>query len=520
MAPLIAIFPAALIFLVSICAASTPIVDLGYAQYQGIVDADLNITKFLGMRYASPPTGNLRWQAPTAPSTVAGIQEAKSDPPQCFQGAAGPAPSNPLDPQSEDCLFLSVYSPALNPTKPLPTIVWIHGGAYIWGSAIEYNGTELVLESNREVVVVIIQYRLGLFGFLAGQQVKDNGALNAGLLDQDFALRWVSKNIRKFGGDPDKVAIWGQSAGAGSVLQHVVANNGRTVPQLFRAAITSSTYLPSQYRYNDTIPQTLFNNIASQAGCTETNPLDCLRTVNSTLLHDINENMILASFFGTSPFGPVVDGSFIVQSPTASLKQRLVNGDILLSVINTHEGTLFVNQTEEFDVAQYAQQLFPLFGPKEGAAVASVYESFGSPLDQVDAIMGESVFICPTYLLLDAFPGKSYKGEYAIPPALHGDDIFYYFPSFTFPDDGIAFNNTVFIDAFSQGFLSFAANLNPNARLRPAVTPVWPKWSVATEEMVFNRTELGEPRIFTAPTSPALLSRCEFWRSLRNLTAQ
>ncbi|KAJ7442644.1 Alpha/Beta hydrolase protein [Mycena latifolia] len=504
--------------------ANTPVVDLGYAQYQGAFNPDLNITSFLGIRYAAPPTGNLRWRAPAPPAKVGGVQLAYSDPPKCYQGTFGASPTNPLaardSVETEDCLFLSVYSPALNSTKPLPTIVWIHGGGYFLGSAGDYNGAELVQESSREVVVVVIQYRLGLFGFLAGQQVKDDGALNAGLLDQDFALRWVHKHIRKFGGDPEKVAIWGQSAGAGSVLQHVVAHGGKTHPQLFRAAITSSTFLPSQYGYKDRIPQAVFNDVATQAGCTAADALECLRAVNSTSLQVINFNTMLAGFQDTFAFVPVVDGSFITRRPTDLLAQGHLNGDILLSVTNSNEGTIFVNQSVEYDVAQYARNLFPLFGTSEGAAVASIYQSLGSPLDQVNAILGEATFICPTYRLLHAFPGESYKGEYAVPPALHGDDVLYYFPSFSEFGSTLQFNNTAFRTAFAQGFLSFATNLDPNVKLVPSIAPVWRKWSGAHTEMIFNRTELDMPWIAAAPTSPALLERCDFWHSLRNLTAQ
>ncbi|KAJ7704488.1 Alpha/Beta hydrolase protein [Mycena rosella] len=495
--------------------ASTPIVDLGYAQYQGVFDAALNITSFLGIRYAAAPTGNLRWRVPSPPSTVSGVQLMDTNPPPCYQGLLSAAPA-----QTEDCLFLSVYSPAITAMKLLPTIVWIHGGGYVIGSASDYNGAELVQESNREVVVVVIQYRLGVFGFLAGQQVKDGGVLNAGLLDQDFALRWVNKNIRKFGGDPDKVTIWGESAGAGSVLQHVVAHDGKTEPQLFRAAITSSTLLPSQYMYNDRIPQTRFNNVATEAGCTAADALECLRGVDAAALQEINLNLT-PGFQGTVTFVPVIDQSFITQSPTELLAQGSVNGVILLSMTNTNEGVLFVNQSVEYDAAQYVHQLFPLFGAQESAAVVSIYEPLGSPLDQVNAIMKESIFVCPTYRLLEAFPNASYKGEYAVPPALHGDDVFYYFPSFVQPGSMLQFNNTIFRTAFDQGFLSFAAHLGPNTKLLPSITPAWPKWSEsAPQEMVFNRTEGGAPWISTALTSEALLERCEFWKSVRSLTAQ
>ncbi|KAJ7366930.1 Alpha/Beta hydrolase protein [Mycena albidolilacea] len=525
---LASLFHAALIFLVSIHpvnAATAPVVDLGYARYQGVVDAKLNITAFRGIRFAAPPTGRLRFQAPSSPSPVAGIQQAFDDPPQCYQGALGASATNPLTTrdvdQTEDCLFLSVYSSSLNSTASLPTIVWIHGGGYATGSASQYNGADLVQDSNNEAVVVVIQYRLGLFGFLAGQEVKDGGALNAGLLDQEFALRWVQKNIHKFGGNGNKVTIWGESAGAGSVLQHVVAHNGKTSPPLFRAAITSSTFLPSQYGYADTVPTTLFNDVAGQAGCNGTKPLNCLRTVDGATLANININTILAGFFGTFTFVPVIDGSFITQSPTTALSQGKVNGNILLSVTNTNEGLIFVNQSVQYDVAEYVRTLFPLFGAKESDAAAAIYGSLGSPLDQVTQIMTDSIFLCPTYSLLDAFHGNAYKGEYAIAPALHGQDLINYFPSFTGFNSTLIYNNTAFVNAFTQGFLSFAANLDPNDKLLPTIAPVWPKWSRAAEtEIVFNRTALGAPHIVPTHTSSALLKRCAFWKSVRHLAAQ
>ncbi|KAJ7039553.1 Alpha/Beta hydrolase protein [Mycena alexandri] len=416
-------------------AGNTPVIDLGYAKYQGVVDTTLNLTSFRGIRYAAPPTGKLRWQAPTLPSVVGGIQQAYTDPVQCFQGNLGGAVTNPLatrddDPlQPEDCLFLSVYSPILNPTVPLPTLVWIHGGGYVVGSASQYSGGDLVQESNNEIVVIVIQYRLGLFGFLAGEQIKEDGALNAGLLDQEFALRWISKNV---------LTIWGQSAGGGSVLQH-------TSPPLFRAAMTSSSFLPAQYPYNweDSA-------VIAQAGCKGAAALDCLRTIDSASLQDINLNVTAAGFQGTL-------GN--------------LNGEILLSVTNLNEGFIFVNQTEDYDVAEYVQNLFPLLGVEEVNAVKSLYRSFGSPVAQVTAILGESVFTCSTYLLINAFAGNSYK-------SFHGSDVVNYFPSFTAFDEPIIFNNTGFINAFTRGFLSFA--------LRPSITPLWQKWSPAAEtEIVF-----------------------------------
>ncbi|KAK6992455.1 carboxylic ester hydrolase [Favolaschia claudopus] len=507
---------------------TNPVVDLGYARYQGVLDTKLSIAAFRGIRYGAPPTGSLRFQAPAVPPHVAGIQPAVEDPPQCYQGAFGASPTNPFasrdeaDPvQTEDCLFLSVYTPALNSTVPLPTVVWIHGGGFALGGASQYNGAELVQESDNKVVAVTINYRLGLFGFLAGQEVKDGGAVNAGLLDQEFALKWVQKNIHRFGGDPSKVTIWGQSAGAGSVLQHIIAHNGRTNPPLFRAAITSSAFLPSQYLYNHTIPQTLFNKVVEQAGCSGPTPLECLRGVDSASLANINLNTILAGFQGTFSFVPVVDGSFITQSPTIALARRKVNGHVLLAVTNTDEGSSFVNQGAEYNVTEYVRNLFPLIGEKESQEVAALYAPLGSPLEQVNEIMGDTIMKCPTYSLLNAFPTSSYKAAYAIPPALHGQDVINYFPSITAFNAVLIYNNSAFINAFADSFLSFAVNLNPNDKVRPSITPVWKKWSPASQsEMVFNKTELDAPAIAPDFTSSALLKRCEFWNSVRHLTAQ
>jgi len=366
--------------------------------------------------------------------------------------------------------------------------------------------------------VVLIQYRLGVFGFLPGAAVKRNGALNAGLLDQDFALRWVNQHITKFGGDPAKVTIWGESAGAGSVLQHVIANNGQTKPQLFRGAITSSTFLPSQYRFDDRIPEMLFSEVLAQTNCsTSTNSMACLRAATASALQTANTNINIAGFFGTFTVVPVVDGVFITQRPTLSLAQGKVNGEALLSVTNTFEGTAFVNQSVVVTAAQYSLNLFPGFGTTQANTVGTLYGGLGTQLFQVDAVQGESIFICPTYYLLNAFKGRSFKGEFAIGTGLHGADVVYYFPGTSTP----SFDNTAFIDAFAQSFTSFIINLDPNIKVDPTtITPPWATFNISNTEMLFNKTAAGVPVVQPITTSDALLERCQFWDSVGNLTGQ
>ncbi|KAF8344952.1 Alpha/Beta hydrolase protein [Amanita rubescens] len=523
---------------------NVPIVDLGYAQYAGVINSTTGNTEFLGVRYAAPPTGSLRWRAPQPPASTSGVQFANAGAPSCYniQSGFGLAPTNPyryessqvatenvisrLDERtaqlqfSEDCLFLDVFTPSVNQTELLPVLVYIHGGGYETKFAPSDEGVNhLIQESGNRVVIVVLQYRLGLFGFLPGKAVKHGGELNAGLLDQHFALQWVQQHISKFGGSPHKVTIWGLSAGAGSVLQHVIAQNGNTQPPLFQGAITSSTFLPPQYPYNGVVPEAVYNEVVSQAGCSSSqDTLQCLRNTDVELLDSVNSNIAANAFYGTFIFVPVVDGTFITERPTEALKKGKVNGEMLLSFTNSDEGFIFMNQNSTSSVSNYVAQLFPLFGQKEIDAAAAQYAGLGTPIEQATAIMGEAIFVCPTYLLLRGFRDRSFKGEFAIPPGYHGSDSAYYFPSGPPPYD-----NQAFINAFGQAFTDFTVALNPNFKPDPTnITPKWNRWSeqFGKYEMLFNKTEADTPLIKEFETSIALLQRCKFWESVSELASQ
>ncbi|KAJ7660533.1 Alpha/Beta hydrolase protein [Mycena rosella] len=516
---------------------AAPVIDLGYAQYQGAVNTSTNVTTFHGIRYAAAPINELRFRAPQPPPAVTGVQQATTLPDMCLQTGPGSSSINPLRARtidvgaSEDCLTLSVSYPSNADGAAnglLPTIVWIHGGAYTSGAGSMYRGTDLVAQSNRGIVAVVIQYRLGLFGFLPGTAVKENGALNAGLLDQEFALRWVNKHISKFGGDPSKVTIWGESAGAGSVVQHVVANGGNTQPQLFRAAITSSIALVSQYKYDDRIPELLYSEVVADMNCTTaTNSLACLRAGDVNDLQSVNLKMNAAAFVSMPAFSPVVDGQFITQRPSQSMAQGKVNGRALLAITNAFEGAVLVDPTS-VNVTNYALEVFPNFGPAQAKQVGSLYAGLGTQLFQSSAVIAESLLICPTYYLLRAFPGSAFKGEFAVTPATHGMDILSYFPSVLMDAPALAasvdpapYSNPVFTDAFAQSFTSFAISLDPNIKVDPTtITPPWSKWHLANTEMVFNKTETDVPLVKARKTDDALLRRCQFWESVTELTAQ
>ncbi|KAG0693371.1 Alpha/Beta hydrolase protein [Suillus ampliporus] len=516
-------------------ATPAPIINLGYAQYQGSVDTATNITSFLGIRYAAPPVGDFRWAAPQPPSTISMVQQATTQPTQCYQAPGSTSSTNPFIStfvrkgavgQSDDCLFLNVYTPGsevvATPSGGLPVVVWIHGGGYILGNASSYNGADLVMESNHGVIAVVIQYRLGLFGFLPGEAVKEGGMLNVGLLDQNFALQWVQAFISSFGGDPTKVTIWGESAGAGSVLQHLVAHGGNTQPPLFRAAMISSAVLTAQYNYNDRIPEMLYSEVVDGTNCSSSSDtLSCLRAADIDTLQTLNYDINTNGFSGMPIFVPVVDGTFIVERPTVTISKGRLNGNHLLAVTNSHEGNMFVNQSMLMDVADYVKKLYPNFGSAQAAGAAMMYQNQGSNVDQAILALAETLFVCPTYYLVKAFGERGWRGEFAIPPGLHGNDVPYYFTSKRHYLGLPTHNDFQFTTAFSNSFMAMAMYETPNHRYTPGdITPSWNSWRNDSTEMMFNKTSAGVPDIYPFKTDIALLERCAYWLNVSEYSAQ
>jgi para-nitrobenzyl esterase len=196
---------------------------------------------YRGIPYAAPPIGELRWRPPRPVRAWIGVRQCGSFGPSCPQGGA-PDRQGPLSgSQSEDCLYLNVWTPARSAAERVPVMVWIHGGGFISGSGSLPAGYGERLSGGERVVVVSFNYRLGAFGFLAhpALSVESNHGVsgNYGLLDQNAALRWVRRNIAAFGGDPRRVTIFGQSAGGQSVISHLVSPLSRG---LFARAIAES----------------------------------------------------------------------------------------------------------------------------------------------------------------------------------------------------------------------------------------------------------------------------------------
>ncbi|KAL5492762.1 hypothetical protein ACEPAI_4209 [Sanghuangporus weigelae] len=502
-----------------VSAEDTQVVDLGYAKYKSVRNATLNISSFLGMRYASPPLGELRFQAPQPPTPVSEVQIADTMPQRCPQAGSGQATVNPFAAhvssretyKIEDCLFINVFVPnSVKATSKLPVVVFIHGGGYVAGGMTQTHGSDLIRDGQGHVIAVEMQYRIGLFGFLAGRQVKDKGTLNAGLLDQEFALKWIQKHISSFGGDPSKVTIWGQSAGAGSVYQHIVAHGGATEPPLFRAGMTSSTFVPPQYNYNDLFPESVFQNVVKQTGCSNSSSFECLVSLDASVLQEVNVLVCNSTFYGTMAFTPVIDGVLIIERPIDTIRKGRLNSQTLLSVTNSFEGKSFVNRdtTAQMTLSQYVKQLFPTLTNTQIATAVKLYANLDlvDVYEQAAQVYEEAILFCPTYFLLDAFPhGLAFKGEFAVPPALHALDVGYYFPSSSTPP----IPNSILAAAFSRSFLSMVQTESPRSNgLQDNVLKHWPAYDVRRSEMLFNITENGTAVVKVIHTNPGLVERC------------
>jgi para-nitrobenzyl esterase len=206
--------------------------DAGFVE--GTVSTDGKVTIFKGIPYAPPPVGDLRWKEPQQVTPWEGVRPATAFGPHCIQGKVFTGVTLPEAEMSEDCLYLNVWTPAAHPASGLPVMVWIHGGGFMAGSAAEptQNGEFL---ARRGVVVVSMNYRLGIFGFFSHPELtKESGhhaSGNYGLMDQAAALRWVKRNIRAFGGDPENVTVAGESAGASSVCALMTSPLSKTLIQ-------------------------------------------------------------------------------------------------------------------------------------------------------------------------------------------------------------------------------------------------------------------------------------------------
>jgi para-nitrobenzyl esterase len=506
---------------------------------------------YRGIPYADPPTGANRWADPLPPSFV--DLSATEFGPRCPQGKAGELPLLGSD-ESEDCLYLNVWTPGVTSDAGLPVMVFIHGGAFISGSGGSaqgvmpghlnlYDGAQIVATSRSPgppVVFVTLNYRLGVLGFLAGDKIGLTG--NYGLKDQTAALQWVKRNIQRFGGDPAKVMIFGESAGAQSTALHLTIQADGHQSLFARAAMESNygisyqTVAEAQGKADAFSLRAACNGAGSPAAV-----LACLRALP---LASILESQLAAwgphdsACYGLQtviPWQPVIDGAFVQKDPIEST----ISKPVLLGS-NLTESIPFVlpwfptNAVEQ--AVAYPALLTLLFGELEAAAIYAAYETeyrTSGTLAKMEQLVTDYLWTCfnralarravlqPVwryhYLHHGSFSvwtdpyvatqGKTATACATSPAVCHADELPFVFGNATdmkMVQQSFTPDESSFTAALQRYWIQFARTGNPNADGQTA----WPGHDSGAY------LTLQAPASAIAPASDAsqaLGANCEIW---------
>lgn len=504
---------------------ATPTVIISQPQATIIGLGGAAVEEFPGIRFAQAPVNGLRLKPPQPITAPMGIYKATQNGLSCPQfilsttledaiptAVLGTLLNTPLFQKvlnaGEDCLYLNVHRPVGTAADAkLPVVFWIYGGGFELGWNYMYDGSPWVessIEQGKPVIFVTVNYRVGGFGFLPGAEVLADGSANLGLLDQRLGLQWVADNIASFGGDPDKVTIWGESAGAISVFDHMVMYDGDHTYKgkpLFRGAIMNSGSVVPADPVDGVKGQKIYNTVVAAAGCAgKPDTLGCLRTVSyDKLLNATNSVPGLLSHTSISlSYLPRPDGTALTVSPDILLASGKYARVPFIIGSQEDEGTIFaLFQSYLKTTKQVATYLSDIFFLNAGEAkmtelVATypyVFLEDGSPFrtgilnnwypqfKRLAAILGDLTFTLSRRIFLTAaaeispdVPSWSYLSSYdygtPILGTFHGSDLLQVFFG-VYPNYASR--------AFRAYYLSFVATGDPNNGTSSKY-PKWPQW--------------------------------------------
>ena len=522
-------------------AAAGPVVALADGNVEGVAQA--GVVRFLGIPYAAPPVGPLRWRPPVRPQAWPGTRPAQAFGPPCGQvyllgPFGGPANTN------EDCLYLNVYAPAdaVGSRSRLPVLVWIHGGGYVNGSGQDYDGSKLATDGR--MIVVTLNYRLNLMGFLAHPALDAEGHAfgNYGFLDQQMALHWVRQNIAKFGGDPANVTLSGQSAGANSTVVQMTSPLSKG---LFHKAIVQSG---QSYLTATPLPQAqkLGVEFARAAGCgegTDETVAACLRALpaDAVMRH-------AGTIKGDSAFihqRAIQDGQIVLDGAVPLVSQGRFQAMPMMLGTTSDEGQFLLGidlylsgspwkQYSQDDVVRYVSSRFGASYPSGTAErILALYPEAAYATAQLryGAIVSDT-FICRSQRGVLLFAGRvplyTYEFRDRTAPsnfpdiqgfasgAYHAAEIQYVFRGFRGGPDGISRSlnrrQEKLSDRIVKAWANFARTGNPNGR----GDQPWPAYT--SQAPVYAVQDLGGP---ATATGAELMTahKCDFWMQVMPLEA-
>ncbi|HET7267976.1 MAG TPA: carboxylesterase family protein [Oleiagrimonas sp.] len=371
----LALLTLAFVATASMAAGSPPVADVHAGTLSGIHDPTTGLDEFKGVPYAAPPVDGLRWKPPQPVAAWQGVRKADHFGPRCMQRAIYGDMVFRSDGMSEDCLYLNVWTPALDTGKSLPVLVYFYGGGFIAGDGSEprYDGASM---AQRGIVTVTVNYRLGVFGFLAlpalAAESPHHATGNYGLLDQAAALRWVKRNIAAFGGDPDRITIAGESAGSMSVSALMASPLSR---DLMQQAIGESGSMLANLT-----PRPLARAEKQGKAFRQHLGADSLAQLRAM---PADQLLAAAGGEGVAHFGPTIDGYFLPRPPAAIYEAGQQAHVPLLVGSNSQEGfyaLMFDHETPT--PANYRAVIEKQFGAHADQAL-KLYP--GATLEQIKA---------------------------------------------------------------------------------------------------------------------------------------
>ena len=491
-------------------AAGGPVAGTANGPVRGLANGAIN--EFLGIPYAAPPDGALRWQPPQPAASWSGVRDATRFAPHCPQS---PSPFGQAS-TSEDCLFLNVFTPRhQHAGSHFPVMVWIHGGALVTGESNDYDPTALAEDG---VTVVTINYRLGALGFLAHPALADANGQSGdyGLMDQQAALRWVRCNIASFGGNPRNVTIFGESAGGLSTLSQVASPQARGLFE--RAIVESGSYNLTQAPLASA--EAAGEAFAAKAGCASQTAA-CLRSLPvSTIL--ANEN--------TAGYTPNINSEVLPETLKTAFATGNFNRVPVINGTNRDEWRLFVALSElagnPVTASNYQSMIASTLGvpPAVAAVIAAKYplSAFPSPSIALGAVGTDAIFACPALAIDQSVsqfvPTFAYEfndenaPENFLPPvsfpygAAHASEIQYlmHLPTVAFP--GTLSAQQQQLAMIMKGYwANFAKRGFPTS----FGTPFWPLFNNLTQGM--QSLAPPTPQI---ETDFATTHNCAFWTAL------
>jgi para-nitrobenzyl esterase len=472
---------------------------------QGVVEgtADDSVFCFLGLPFARPPVGNLRWQAPLPPEPWDGVRAAARFGPACHQVARGSADLR-VQERSEDCLYLNVWTSELGAAARQPVMVWIHGGGFMTGAGSEDAIDGARLAAAQGVVVVTLNYRLGVFGFALHPEIQANAAV----LDHVAALNWVAQNIEAFGGDPGNVTAFGESAGA--VAVRTLLSVGRARGLFHRAIIQSAGFEPPAFgpATAGTQAEKLTMALIDRFGGGD---VDVLRRMPAPEI-----TALAMKLREPPPPGQVHTPAGLAWVPTRDGDVVAPDGypgwpadvPVMLCTVE-NEARYFVKPSEEYP-RRVVEEMARLFGrDRAGAALDLLDRTDLTDYEKLDRLFTTAIWHEPALATLGHFaelgrrqyyvhfdrvsPGRRKSGELA----LHTGEIRYVFGNLDPAEDYDDVDATVSA-AMQAGWAAFARTGAPAG---PDADP-WPEFDAGRPEI----THIGDT-IERRPFAPTDLSR-------------